>query len=190
MLNSMNEPKLRQKCCCGDSRDLDALLEDILDPTTENLINLRISFARIIIMRLYIIRATREWNQSETLLAQKIKTYFNNPQFPQFYKQPMLEFLSNEHALCKLVANDDNKKIFIFSVIAHIVALHISIPQNSSPLATYMQALQTCQDDFILACPSDELTVIINALLNWDEYLTRYQCKCGEIYFVGEVVDV
>ncbi|RIB14050.1 hypothetical protein C2G38_2144250 [Gigaspora rosea] len=154
---------------CGDSKDLDALLEDILDPTTENSINLRVSFAGIIIMRLYIVRATREWNQSETLLAQKIKPYLNRPQFPQFYKQRMLEFLSNEHA---------------------IFALHISIPQNSSPLATYIQALQTCQDDFILACPSDELTVIMNAMMNVENpyamRITRYQCICGEIYFVGE----
>ncbi|KAF0511337.1 e3 ubiquitin-protein ligase [Gigaspora margarita] len=170
----------------GDSRDLDALLEDILDPTTENLISLRISFAGIIIMRLYIIRATREWNQSETLLAQKIKTYFNRPQFPQFYKQPMLEFLSNEHALCKIVPNDVNQKIFISSVIAHIVALHISIPQNSSPLATYMQALQSCQDDFILACPSN---VMMNVWGPDDRKITRFQCKCGQIYFIGESGD-
>ncbi|CAG8756188.1 26806_t:CDS:2, partial [Dentiscutata erythropus] len=172
---------------CGDCKDLDALLEDILDETKENLINLRISFAGINIMKLYIIRAKREWNQFETMLAQKIKTYFDETQIPQFYKQPLLGFLSNKHALCKLVTDDDNKKIFMSSVIAHIVALHISVPQNSSPLATYMQELQTCHDYFILACPSDELTVITNAIID-EEYngITRYQCKCGEIYFVGE----
>ncbi|CAG8447095.1 15140_t:CDS:10 [Dentiscutata erythropus] len=177
----------------GDCTHLDALLEDILDPTAENSTNLRISFAGIIIMRLYIIRATREWNNSETLLAQKIETYLDTPQIPEFYKKPLLRFLSNKHALCKLVVDDDNKKIYVSSVIAHIVALHISIPQNSSPLATYMQALQTCQDDFILACPSDELTVIMNAIMDSnpnDKRLTRYRCKCGEMYFVGDCGNV
>ncbi|RIB08548.1 hypothetical protein C2G38_2211379 [Gigaspora rosea] len=58
----------------------------------------------------YVKQTTRKWNQSETLLAQKIITYLNRPQFPQFYKQPMLGFLSNEHTICKLVANDNNKK--------------------------------------------------------------------------------
>ncbi|CAG8557420.1 24661_t:CDS:2, partial [Racocetra persica] len=176
---------------CGDCKYLNTLLEDILDPTTENSINLRISFAGIIIMRLYIIRATREWNQSETMLAQMIKICFDKSQLPQFYKQPLLGFLSNNHSICKLAANDDNKNIFMSSVIAHIIALHISIPQNFSPLATYMQALQTCHDDFILACPSDELTVITNAIVHdnvtWNNRIseTRYQCKCGDIYFVS-----
>ncbi|KAF0485179.1 e3 ubiquitin-protein ligase [Gigaspora margarita] len=177
----------------GDFKYLDKLWEDILDPTAENSTNLRISFAGIIIMRLYIIRATREWIQSETLLAQKIETYINTPQIPQFFKNPLLGFLSNKHTLCKLVADDDNKQVYIYSVIAHIVALHISIPQDSSPLATYMQALQTCQDDFILTCPSDELTVIINALVGSnlnDKRLTRYKCKCGDMYFVGECGNV
>ncbi|CAG8748297.1 11150_t:CDS:1, partial [Dentiscutata heterogama] len=83
----------------GDCKHLDALLEDILDLTAENSINLRISFAGIIIMRLYIIQATHEWNESETLLAQKIKTYFDTLQIPEFYKKPLLGFLLNKHAI-------------------------------------------------------------------------------------------
>ncbi|CAG8532935.1 25732_t:CDS:10, partial [Dentiscutata erythropus] len=103
-----------------------------------------------------------------------------------------------EYPFRKITTNDDNTKLFISSVIAHVVALHISIPVNASPLAAYMQNLPNYANTFILTCPSNEQSVLLNLLiaetLQDPEYnykgLTRYVCPCGYIYVVVDCGNV
>ncbi|CAG8757379.1 5594_t:CDS:2, partial [Racocetra fulgida] len=77
-----------------------------------------------------------------------------------------------------------NTDLFISSVIAHVVALHTSLPANASPLSAYMQLLYDYKDTYILTCTSDELALITNAIIAKDSGTRRYQCKCGNIYFI------
>ncbi|CAG8789466.1 18733_t:CDS:2, partial [Acaulospora morrowiae] len=99
----------------------------------------------------------------------------------------------NDYPLFKLSTDDDNSKLFTCSVIAHLIALCLSLPSNSSPLADYLQNLQDCQNTFILTCPSDEQTVILNALMDdgiTDMSTIRYACSCGYTYVVGDCGNV
>ncbi|CAG8460377.1 17990_t:CDS:10, partial [Racocetra fulgida] len=164
----------------GDDTHLRELIKTLLNPNADGIINYRISFAGMIITRLYLIQASREWNQSETLLVNHITKFLDNKQdknrIPPIYKQTLTNFLMNKQELCRIGPEDDNRKVYMASVIAHVIALHISVPPNSSPLAMYMQALQDCKNDFILGCPSDEQTVVINAVMMSnmaDKRLTR-----------------
>ncbi|CAG8746833.1 34203_t:CDS:2, partial [Racocetra persica] len=148
----------------------------------------KISFAGMVISNFYIVRASRNLNQAENILKQKIYSCLESSQLQlqQNYKTYLINFMSNSDQLYKLNPNVDNTDMFISSVIAHSVALHISIPVNASPLAAYMQELHDYIDTYILTCPSDELSIITNTIISTDNGTRRYQCKCGYIYFIGD----
>ncbi|RIB12125.1 hypothetical protein C2G38_2201522 [Gigaspora rosea] len=145
----------------------------------------KISFAGMVISNFYIIRASRNLNQAESILKQKISSCLESSQLQQNYKTYLINFMSNINQLYKLDPNVENTEMFISSVVAHIVALHISIPANASPLAAYMQELHEYNDTYILTSPSDELSIITNAIISAEKGTRRYKCKCGYIYFIG-----
>ncbi|CAG8573444.1 16784_t:CDS:2, partial [Dentiscutata heterogama] len=151
-----------------------------------NEITQKILLAGMIITKFYLIRASRELNANENLLIQKISKYLHSSQLPEDYKAYLLNFMTNNHQLYKLTPNTENIEVFISSVVAHVVALNISIPVNSSPLAAYMQALYDYRDTYMLTCPSDELASITNVIIAKDSGTRRYQCKCGNVYFIGD----
>ncbi|CAG8568647.1 9756_t:CDS:10, partial [Racocetra fulgida] len=119
----------------------------------------KISFAGMVISNFYIVRASRNLNQAENILKQKIFSCLESSQLQQLqqnYKTYLINFMSNCDQLYKLNPNVENTEMFIASVVAHIVALHISIPANASPLAAYMQELHNYNDTYILTygkCP-------------------------------------
>ncbi|KAF0525877.1 e3 ubiquitin-protein ligase [Gigaspora margarita] len=176
----------------GDKSYLNKILHEISDPNVNNVVAKKVSFAGMIITKFYLIQASREFNQLESHLSHQIIECLNSSQLPAIYKNSLLNFLSNKYQFRKITANDDSTKLLISSVIAHVVALHISIPANASPLAAYMQNLQNYKNTFILTCPSDEQSVLLNLLiaetLQDPTYsykgLTRYACSCGYIYVV------
>ncbi|CAG8541918.1 7651_t:CDS:2, partial [Acaulospora colombiana] len=149
----------------GDETSMTNLLKTINNVNEKDVVNLRISFSGMIMTKLYLVRASRDWNQAETILAQKTRNALEKTTLPKFYKEILTKFLKNEHPLIKLSVNDGNSKLYICSVISHVISVCLSLPQNSSPLACYLQNLQDCQNTFILTCPSDEQTVILNALM-------------------------
>ncbi|CAG8515793.1 10695_t:CDS:10 [Dentiscutata erythropus] len=151
-----------------------------------NEITRKISLAGMIITKFYLIRASRELNTNENLLIQKISKYLHSSQLPENYKTYLSNFMTNSHQLYKLTPNIENIEVFISSVVAHVVALNISISVNSSPLAAYMQALYDHKDTYILTCPSDEFASITNVMIAKDSGTRRYQCKCGLPYFIGD----
>ncbi|RIB31030.1 hypothetical protein C2G38_2151227 [Gigaspora rosea] len=120
----------------------------------------------ISVIALLKIFANKLWNST-------IKSiFFTDPiEFNLFIKIIMLKGLSiNENT-----SNDDNTKLFISSVVAHVVALHISILANVSPLAAYIENLQNYQNTFMLACPLDEKSIC---------------SSCGYIYVVVDCDNV
>uniref|UniRef100_A0A8H4B3K0 E3 ubiquitin-protein ligase n=1 Tax=Gigaspora margarita TaxID=4874 RepID=A0A8H4B3K0_GIGMA len=164
-------------------------LSDIFNEMVgDNEIARKIALAGIIITKFYLIRASRELNANGNISIQKISKYLQSSQssqLPEHYKMYLLNFMTNNHKLYKLSPNIKNADVFISSVVAHIVALNSSSSVNSSPLAAYMQALNDYKDTYILTCPSDELASITNIIIANDSGTRRYQCKCGNFYFVN-----
>ncbi|RIB31020.1 hypothetical protein C2G38_2257165 [Gigaspora rosea] len=187
-----------KKINIGDKSHLNEILYEISDPNVNNVVAKKVSFAGMIITKFYLIQASRELKQSENYLSHQIIECLNSSQLPTIYKNSLLNFLSNKYQFCKITTNNDNTKLFISSVVAHIVALHISIPANASPLAAYMQNLQNYKNTFILACPSNEQSVLLNLLIVETKQdpnymykeLTRYTCSCGYIYVVADCGNV
>ncbi|KAF0541180.1 e3 ubiquitin-protein ligase [Gigaspora margarita] len=97
----------------------------------------------------------------------------------------LLNFMTNDHQLYELSPDSKNKDVFISSVVAHVVALHISNTVDTFPLTAYMQALNDHKDTYILTCPSDELALVTNVIIANDSGTRKYQCKSGNIYFIG-----
>ncbi|KAF0517032.1 e3 ubiquitin-protein ligase [Gigaspora margarita] len=141
----------------------------------------KISFAGMVISNFYIVRASRNLNQAENILKEKISSCLESSQLQLNYKTYLINFMSNNYQLYKLNPNIKNTEMFISSVIAHIVALHISIPANASPFAAYMQELHDHNDTYILTCPSDELSVMTNVIISADQGTRR----CDYIYFIA-----
>ncbi|RIB21686.1 hypothetical protein C2G38_2175948 [Gigaspora rosea] len=168
---------------CSDELSVNNILNTII---RNNEITYKISLAGMIITKFYLIRASRKLNMNENILMQIISKYLQSSQLSKHYKVYLLNFMTNNHQLYKLSPNIKNTDVFISSVVAHVVALNISNPVNSSPLAAYMQALHDYKDTYILTCPSDELASITNAIITKDHGTRRYQCKCGNLYFIGD----
>ncbi|CAG8475156.1 3381_t:CDS:10, partial [Racocetra persica] len=145
----------------------------------------KILLAGMIISNFYLIRASRELNPNEKTLIQRISKYLQSSQLPENYKMYLLNFMTNNHQLYELKPNVKSTYVFISSVAAHVVALHISNPMNSSPLTGYMQELYDHKDTYIVTCPSDELAILTNVIIANDSGTRRYKCKCGNIYFIG-----
>ncbi|CAG8446787.1 12137_t:CDS:2 [Gigaspora rosea] len=100
-----------------------------------------VTFAGVIAARLHFVRATREWTNNET----KVANYLTKTRMPH-------------HEVDELLMK---------SVIVHLIILHASIPNDGSPLAAYLHKLQVCENDFILACPSDVEGVVMNAVASF-----------------------
>ncbi|KAF0538645.1 e3 ubiquitin-protein ligase [Gigaspora margarita] len=162
-------------------------VNNLLNTITENGdVTQKCLLAGMIISKFYLVRASRELSQNENILMQRISKYLQLSQLPQNYKMYLLNFMTNSYQLYELSPKVESTDVFISSVAAHVVALHISNPINASPLTRYMHALYDHKDTYIVTCPSDELSLLTNVIIANDFGTRRYKCKCGNIYFIGE----
>ncbi|RIA83302.1 hypothetical protein C1645_834051 [Glomus cerebriforme] len=149
--------------------------------------NARISFMGIILNRLHAIRATRDWghveNQAAEFLNEKVEQI---PSLSIIYRQTIKNIIRNQHHLLYLDMNTNNSDLLIKSVIGHVVALHSSIPAETSPLANLLQNLNYCSGLYILTCPSDVESIVLSAILQKNGQFTRYKCQCGYVYLIGD----
>ncbi|CAG8814456.1 22693_t:CDS:2, partial [Racocetra persica] len=161
-----------------------------------------ITFAGVIAARLHYIRASYKWTKNETRVANYLTEEITAMNASSVYKEFLKKLLLNSNSLIQLFKDNDvdenlnrnsseGDEFLMKSVIIHLIILHASIPNNASPLAAYLHQLQACRNDFILTSPSDVEGVVMNAVAsvrNSDEGsgdgVTRYQCKCGEKFFV------
>ncbi|CAG8439660.1 11533_t:CDS:10 [Acaulospora colombiana] len=124
-----------------------------------------ISLMGLVFNRLHIIRSSRDWeeaeNRSAVFLLQKIDQSTLSP----IYKQYITKLINNEHELLHVDPTTTSSELLLKSVICHLIALHASIPANSSPLAYMLQNLDKCSKFFIPTCPSDVESVVINAVI-------------------------
>ena len=127
-------------------------------------LNSRIALIGIIVNHLYGIRASREMTHNENEVAKFLQGQIDNNNFSTAYKHLALNLITNKHALLSVRQQTDNAEFIMQLVLVHIIAVHASLPAESSPLTLYLQKLQVVRNHFILTCPSDEETMIINAL--------------------------
>ncbi|CAG8754397.1 17589_t:CDS:2, partial [Acaulospora morrowiae] len=173
----------------------------------------RIAFVGLIITRLHILRASREWGPNENRAAEFLKNVLKinglldgykqtiNKIFinrhsneknvlkindlSDVYKQTISKILINRHPLLQLNSKVDNSSLLMKSVIAHVIALHASMPPEASPLATLFHKLDECQSIFIPACISDIEAVLLSAVVASGGQVTRYSCECGYKYLIA-----
>ncbi|CAI2170802.1 7188_t:CDS:10 [Funneliformis geosporum] len=147
----------------------------------------RISLMGGIFNQLHIIRATREWNLNEESAATHLKKRIKKASyFSKVYKIIIQNVITNKMSILQIDTNASNSDILIKSVIGHVVALHSSIPAEVSPLAYMQHNLDYCSDLYILTCLSDVESVLLNANLQQEKKYTRYRCKCGYPYLIGD----
>ncbi|CAG8591819.1 8167_t:CDS:2, partial [Paraglomus occultum] len=166
---------------------LDAIVKNALKAES---LNSRIALIGIIVNHLYGIRASREMTHNENEAAKFLQDQIDKNEFSASYKHLALNLITNNHALLAVRQQTDNAEFIMRLVLVHIIAVHASLPAESSPLTLYLQGLQVVRDHFILTCPSDEETMIINALIDAGSAISRYQCKCGYKYFVADCGNV
>ncbi|RHZ83844.1 hypothetical protein Glove_87g84 [Diversispora epigaea] len=152
-----------------------------------NNLNSRIAFAGLIISRLHIIRASREWGPNEIRTADFLKNVSKVNGLSDIYKNSINKIILNRHPLLHFDARMDNNTLFINSVIAHTIILHASMNPNVSPLTTLLHRLDLCQNMYILTCISDMEPYVLTAVLR-AEQVTRYTCSCGYKYVIANCV--
>ncbi|CAG8501288.1 19530_t:CDS:2 [Dentiscutata erythropus] len=115
-----------------------------------------IALIGFIISRLHIIRASRDWTEEEKKIAEFLKEKVDHSSVPStIYKQTINNIISNNHSLLRINQNVTNSELLVKSVIGHVIALHASIPAESTPLAYMLHNLNNCSDLFIPTCVSD-----------------------------------
>ncbi|CAG8439539.1 3367_t:CDS:10 [Acaulospora colombiana] len=148
-------------------------------------IHARIAFLGLIMTRLHVFRASREWGPNETRAAEFLRTVSTMDSLPVIYRQTVDKLILNRHPLLFINSGIDNGTLMVDSVIAHAVALHVSMPPDASPLATLLHKLDACQNRFILACISDVESVLLSAVIANGGQVTRYTCECGSKYVIA-----
>ncbi|CAG8443124.1 10027_t:CDS:10 [Scutellospora calospora] len=147
-------------------------------------IDAQIAIIGIIVSKLYAFRASRKLVDIEKQAADYINyeiTGIGN--LPAIYKQIIARILSNKTLLFQLSPQMSSTELIMKSVIIHIIGAHASLSEDSSPLTAYLHKLQECQDQYILACPSDIESVVFNAIAVGG--VSRYACKCGFKYVIA-----
>ncbi|CAG8434051.1 10722_t:CDS:10 [Ambispora gerdemannii] len=155
-----------------------------------NAVDQRIAMIGLIFARLHSLRiAAQEFNHGEKRIYEFLHNQIQRMHLPAIYKQTIMKLFENRHPLVRLNQQTNNPQLLLISVITHLIAVNASLPPDHSPLSRYMHQLQACQNTFILTCPSNMDSVIVNALNADDKEgtrFTRYQCDCGYKYLVGE----
>ncbi|CAG8450066.1 601_t:CDS:10, partial [Dentiscutata heterogama] len=145
-----------------------------------------IALIGFIISRLHVIRASRDWTEEEKKIAEFLKEKVDHLSVPStIYKQTINNIISNNHSLLRINQNVTNSELLVKSVIGHVIALHASIPAESTPLAYMLHNLNNCSDLFIPTCVSDIEALIISAVIQSGQ-VTRYSCECGYKYVIAD----
>ncbi|CAG8452270.1 9401_t:CDS:2, partial [Acaulospora colombiana] len=122
-------------------------------------------FVGLIMTCLYMFRASCEWGPNETRVAEFSRTIFTMNSLPTIYRQTVDKMLLNRHPLLFITSKIDNETLMMKSVIAHAIALHISMSPDALLLATLLHKLDTCQNKYILVCISDVDSVVLNIVI-------------------------
>lgn len=103
--------------------------------------NSRITFIGLVISRLHIVRASREWGQNEIRAVEFLKTFSNIGELSDIYENTINRIIQNRHPLLQFDNRIDNRTLLMKSVIAHTIILHASMDANVSPLTTFLHKL-------------------------------------------------
>ncbi|RUP51300.1 LOW QUALITY PROTEIN: hypothetical protein BC936DRAFT_148836 [Jimgerdemannia flammicorona] len=152
-------------------------------------INVKLPFLGALAMEFQFKQATRELNDAEIRAAAWIQTQLSDHQYnlSDVYRRVGLSLLENSHPLLQVTRDVPIPMLQLKSVLVHVIALHASMAPDASPLAMYLHDASDIKATYILACPSDTESVVLNALIGPDTpQLSRWSCQCGYCYVVGE----
>jgi hypothetical protein len=150
-----------------------------------NLLN-KMRLFGIVVSKLHAIRASREWRHNENQISVYFKEKINwLTTIPENFRTILLKIMTNTQSLLRINNVITNSELLMKSVIAHIIGLHILLDSNTTPLSIYMHKIVDAQDTFVLTCQSD-LESIIFSTIAAKENVSRYSCKCGYKYLIGE----
>ncbi|RIA86037.1 hypothetical protein C1645_741134 [Glomus cerebriforme] len=168
----------------GNKRPFQIFMQNIKQKLT---LTAKLSLMGLLFIRLHVLRVSREWRHSEVQSVDFLTRELKGINLPDRFKTIATNILSNKQPLLQINnPRINNIDLFLKSVIAHIIAFHASVEPNSSQLAMYLHRLQDCQNLFILTCISDSESVVINVVAAAEGSITRYACKCGMKYLIGE----
>ncbi|CAG8459689.1 1476_t:CDS:10, partial [Ambispora leptoticha] len=168
----------------------DTLLKSLLQ---SHRVDERVAFIGLILARLHSPRIiAEELNNNEKKIYNYLRNQIQQMNLQIVYKDTVMKLFENKHPLIQLNPQTNDFQLLMVSVIIHIVAVIASLPPDHSPLSVYLHRLQACQETFILTCPTDLESVFLNVLFTSthkldgnNRRLTRYKCKCGYIYYIG-----
>ncbi|CAG8520660.1 9110_t:CDS:2, partial [Scutellospora calospora] len=147
-------------------------------------VELKLIVLGIFMIKFHSMRASRELNQAEQRAADFMVKEVSKIYFPKAFSQMIEDIMKNTHNLYSIDTNITSSELIMKSVLVHIVGLHASISENTSPLSAYLQNAQGCQSHYIIACQSDYETVLFNAVSQGG--VVRYKCDCGFKYVIGD----
>ncbi|CAG8461964.1 10472_t:CDS:10, partial [Acaulospora colombiana] len=154
-----------------------------------------IALIGMIFSRLHALRASREWSQAETQAAEYLLEKVNGvSQLSPVYKRTVEKIVKNEHRFMRIGADISTRDLLIKSVIGHVIALHASIPAESSPLAQLLQNMHYCTGSYILTCPSDIEALILSAIAEPGQTKLDERPKIGvkskdQTGYIGETIN-
>ncbi|GBC08609.1 hypothetical protein RclHR1_08250006 [Rhizophagus clarus] len=152
---------------------------------TPNLLN-KMRLFGIVVSKLHAIRASREWRHNENQIAEYFTEKINwLTTIPENFKAILLKIMTNTQSLLRINNIITNSELLMKSVIAHIIGLHTLLDSNTTPLSMYMHKIEDAQKTFILTCQSDIESIIFSTIAAKDK-VSRYSCKCGYKYLIGE----
>jgi hypothetical protein len=150
-----------------------------------NLLN-KLSLFGIIVSKLHVIRASREWKHNENQISVYFREKINlMTTIPENFRITLINIMSNSQSLLRINNVITNSELLMKSVIAHIIGSHILLDSNATPLSMYMHEIENAQNNFILACQSDLESIIFNVIAAKNS-VPIYYCKCGNKYLIGE----
>ncbi|RUS21593.1 hypothetical protein BC937DRAFT_92153, partial [Endogone sp. FLAS-F59071] len=122
-----------------------------------------------------------QWDKGQTRLA----TWLAETQRVTGTARQFIERILDRHSALLPEAADNPVVIMRHSVIAHCIVLHASLEPGCSPLATYLFGPEQVSRDYIVTCPLDEVSAVLNVLISANGFSRRYQCPCGFMYVIG-----
>ncbi|CAB4391094.1 unnamed protein product [Rhizophagus irregularis] len=150
-----------------------------------NLLN-KMRLFGIVLSKLHIIRASREWRHNENQISAYFKEKINSlTTIPENFRANLLKIITNTQSLLRINNVITNSELLMKSVIAHVIGLHILLDSKATLLSMYMHNIENVQNTFVLTCQSDIESLVFNAIAARDN-VSRYSCKCGYKYLIGE----
>lgn len=147
----------------NNAEPLQALLTKAVDD-----FNIRFTLLGSFAIGFQFRQATRELNDTEARVATWVQDHLRSDscKLNDIYRTVGIGLLSNDHPLLHVSTKDSVSTLLMKSVVIHVITLHTSMAADASPLAMYLHDIPNLDQTYVLTCPSDIESVVLNALIS------------------------